>query len=85
MNVHTIVKVNLATRTQCYCLSCLLKKILTTSGKKVLVAPLGIKDIEYDDTKPKEAYIGIGFREVKIGTTTQQNHYLANNIQAQRK
>ena len=52
---------------------------------KVLVAPLGIKDIEYDNTMSKEAYIEIGFREVKIGTAPQQTHHLANNIQGQRK
>ena len=50
-----------------------------------MAAPIGIKDIEYDVTMSKEAYIEIGFREVKIGTTPQQTYYLANNIQAQQK
>ena len=52
---------------------------------KVLVSSLGIKDIEYGNTMPKESYIEIWFREVKIGIAPQQTHYLANDIQAQRK
>ena len=41
---------------------------------KVLVAPLGIKDIEYDDTMSKRACVRIDLREVKIGTAPQQTH-----------
>ena len=52
---------------------------------KVLVAPLGIKDIEYDITTLKIWYLDRGFVEVNIGIAPQRTHQLSNNIQAQRK
>ena len=51
----------------------------------MLIAPLGIKDIEYDNVTSKETYIEIGFGEVKIVTASQQTNYLVNTVQVQRK
>ena len=52
--------------------------------KKALVVPLGVKDIKYDDTMPKEAYIEIDYGKVEIDIAFQQSHSFANNIQAQK-
>lgn len=52
---------------------------------KVLVAPPGMKEIEYDASKSKQFYLDIGFKEVKIGVANEYTQALPNNMQARRK
>ena len=40
---------------------------------KALVAPPGSKDISYDESRSKQSYLDIGFREVSIGVAPQHN------------
>lgn len=52
---------------------------------KVLKAPLGIKDIEFDINKTKEMYLNEKYEEIKIGIAPQRTQILSNNCQAKRK
>ena len=52
---------------------------------KVLKAPLGIKDIEFDMNKTKEMYLNEKYEEIRIGLAPQRTQFLTNNYQAKRK
>ena len=52
---------------------------------KVLKAPLGIKDIEFDMNKTKEMYLNENYEEIRIGLAPQRTQFLTNNCQAKRK
>ena len=52
---------------------------------KVLVAPPASKYISYDESRSKQSYLDIGFREVSIGVAPQCNQVLRKNMQGKRK
>lgn len=52
---------------------------------KVLVAPPGMKEIEYEPHYSKEDYVAIGFEEVKIGISPEHSHSVTNDMFAKRK
>ena len=52
---------------------------------KVLKAPFGVKDIEFDVNKTKEMYLNEQYEEVLIGIAPQRTQQLTNNCQAKRK
>ena len=52
---------------------------------KVLAAPTGLHDIEYDETKTKEEYIEDRFYEVKIKICQGGNHAIGSHLQGNRK
>jgi hypothetical protein len=49
---------------------------------KVLAAPPGIKDIDFDEDADKESYIRKGFQEVLVGLCPERTKFLKSNIQA---
>ena len=51
----------------------------------ILVAPPGIKDIDFDTNSSKEFYVNLGFREVKVGIAPDRTVPLKRDIQAKRK
>ena len=51
----------------------------------ILVAPPGIKDIDFDTNSSKEFYVNLGFREVKVGIAPERTVPLKRDIQAKRK
>ena len=52
---------------------------------KILVAPPGMTDVEFDNAATKASYIALGFIEVKIGVAPERTQSIKGNIQAQRK
>lgn len=52
---------------------------------KVLAAPPGIKDIEFNEDDTKQSFIDKGFIEVKVGVAPDRTRLLKSNIQAKRK
>ena len=51
----------------------------------VLMAPPGLKEIIFDETKTKAQYISEGFYEVSLGTAPQRVQSLSHNFQGKRK
>ena len=51
----------------------------------ILLAPPGIKEIIYDASKSKESYINDGFKEIKMGVTTEYTYSIPNGLLARRK
>ena len=56
-----------------------------TKKDKILVAPPGIKDIEWNSSGMKQSYLDVGYVEQKVGIAPEQTQLLSNNLQAQRK
>ena len=52
---------------------------------KVLAAPTGLHDIEYDDSMSKDDYIAKGFHEVEVGMAPIRTQAINKYQQAQRK
>jgi hypothetical protein len=52
---------------------------------KILVAPPGLREVDYDPMHSKTHYIENGFKEVKIGVAPERTQTLAFNLQARRK
>ena len=52
---------------------------------KILVAPLGLKEIEFREEDRKEVYLNKGFVERFIGVAPERMCIISNNVQAQRK
>ena len=52
---------------------------------KVLAAPTGLHDIEYDESTSKEDYIEKGFYEVEVGMAPIRTHSINHYQQVQRK
>ena len=52
---------------------------------KILKAPLGLKNIDFDPNKPKDTYLMQGFIEVEIGVAPYRTQFLVNNTQAKKK
>ena len=52
---------------------------------KVLAAPPGIKDIEFDEEASKDLYLERGFKEVRVGVAPERTRLLKNSTQAKRK
>ena len=49
---------------------------------KILKAPIGIKNIEFDPNTSKYTYLSQGFVEVEIGIATERNQSIGNNTQS---
>ena len=52
---------------------------------KVLISPIGLKNIEFHPTMSKEEYINQGYKEVEVSVAPDRIYLLGNNIQAKRK
>ena len=52
---------------------------------KVLSAPTGLHDIQFDDLKSKNDYLEMGFYEVKIGIVPIRTQAISRYLQAQWK
>ena len=51
----------------------------------MLIAPPGTKEIEFDETKLKQAYLDDGFKEQRVGIAKEYTQSLSNNLQGRRK
>ena len=51
---------------------------------KVLKAPVGEKNVEFNETMSKEDYITCGFEEIEVGLSPDQTQNLPGSIQAKR-
>ena len=52
---------------------------------KILIAPLGLKDYEFNAQTTKREFLERGFKEVEIGVSPERIQSLPNNIKAFRK
>eukprot|EP00957_Ditylum_brightwellii_P129375 9868999-Ditylum_brightwellii.AAC.1 len=52
---------------------------------RILVAPAGIKDIQWDEIAPKQLYTNAGFVEEKVGIAPERTQLLGHYTQAQWK
>ena len=52
---------------------------------KVLAAPIGTKDVEYDEDKCLEDYQAEGWQEVLLSTAPERTYKVQGNVQARRK
>ena len=52
---------------------------------KLLKSPLGLREIIFDPSLPKEVYLERGYVEVDVGTAPERTQHLPGNIQAKRK
>ena len=52
---------------------------------KILAAPTGLHDIEYNEYTSKQEYIEMGFYVVKVGIAPMRTQRINNFLQAQRK
>lgn len=52
---------------------------------KILLAPLGTKQVIFDETWEKQDYFDLGYKEVNMCVIPERTQYLSNGVQAQRK
>ena len=52
---------------------------------KVLAAPTGLHDIQFDESKSKDDYLAMGFYEVQVGIAPIRTQAISRYLQAQRK